>query len=164
MDFDFGGVRQTRFGVGVKQRGEMRLYGVGPDDSVRATLMEMAEDTSARMMEVSEDPIEYDPANQYGGNEHLAVMLDDHLAEVFREMHETQTFEPGGNVLESPARIFCYFARLVDENGSSLTAVRRAGGFKGMVRKRGRIVSIGDDGVTLAPPTFFCWTTTLMSL
>lgn len=155
MDFDFGGIRQTRFGVGVRQRGEMTLYGVDPDDSVRATLMEMAEDTLARMIEVSEDPIEYDPANQYSSNEHLTVMLDDDLAVVFREMHETQTFEPGGNVLESPARVFCYFARLADENGSSLTAVRRASGFKGMVRKRRRMVSVGDDRVTLAPPNIF---------
>ena len=110
MDFNFGGIRQTKFGVGIKQRGEMILYAVGPDDSVRATLQEMAADTWDRMTEIDEDPVAYDPANRYGGSDHLAVMLDDPLAEVFREMHETQTFDPGGNIIENSSRIFCYFA------------------------------------------------------
>ena len=155
MDFDFGEIRQTRFGVGIKQGGEMRLYGVGPDDSVRATLGEMAEDTWNRMAETDEDPVEYDPASTYDGSDYLAVMLDDPLAEVFREIHETQTFEPGGNILENPARISCYFARLVDGNGLSLTAVRRATQFKGMVKKKGRMVRIGNDSVTLVPHDVF---------
>ena len=155
MDFDFGEIRQTRFGVGIRQSGEMRLYGVGPDASVRATLGEIAEDTWDRMAEIDEDPVEYDPANTYGGSNYLAVMLDDPLAEVFREIHETQTFEPGGNILENPARISCYFARLVDGNGLSLTAVRRATQFKGMVKKKGRMVRIGDDSVTLVSHDVF---------
>lgn len=155
MDFDFGGIRQTRFGVGIKQRGETRLYTIGPDAGVRDIIREMAEDTWDRMAEIDEDPVEYDPANRYDGSEHLAVMLDDPLAEVFREMHETQTFDPGGNVLDNPARISCYFARLIDGNGSSLTAVRRATQFKGMVKKKNRMVHIGDDRVTQVPRNVF---------
>ncbi len=133
----------------------MRLYGLGPDDSVRAILGEMAEDTWGRMTEISEDPVEYDPANRYGSSDYAAVVLDDPLAEVFREIHETQSFDPGGNILDNPSRIFCYFARLTDDNGLSLTAVRRATDFKGMVRKRGRMVHIGDDRVTLVPRDVF---------
>ena len=155
MDFNFGGIRQTRFGVGIKQRGETRLYEVGPDDGVRAILREMAEDTWDRMAEIDEDPVEYDPANRYSGNDYLAVMLDDPLAAVFREMHETQAFEPGGNILDNPSRIFCYFARLTDDNDLSLTAVRQATDFKGMLKKKNKVVRIRDDRVRLVPYDVF---------
>lgn len=55
--------------------------------------------------------------------------------------------------LSDPATVFCYFARLTDERGRRLTALRRATQFKGVLKSR--LIRLVSDALKLVEDRVF---------
>ena len=104
------------------------------DDKVQAALKEMVSETRAQLSAMDTTP--YQPSEKYGSTEHLYLQLDDELASQIRLIHEATNLPVDGKVLSKPSDVFCYFTRIVDDQGNRTTGIRRAGTFKGILKSR----------------------------
>ncbi len=145
MNFEFNGIQNVEFGICTRQRGEVGFFDVPVDNEVRQMLQEMTASTWDQMNEVSNQPTAYEPSQAYSGKQHLSIDATDPSVELFRNLQQAVSCEPGGNVLRDPRTIFCYFARLRDGDGQRLVAMRRSSSFKGVLKQKNRIVSLNDD-------------------
>lgn len=136
QDFDINSVRTTEFGVGRDDGDSQSFSLVAVDGDVQSALNEMVASTWDAMQERSTTPPEYDPSEKYGASEYVHVPLNDDLARWVREMHQADNLIIDTAALSDPAKVFSYFARMTDEQGRRLTALRRSTQFKGVLRSR----------------------------
>ncbi len=67
----------------------------------------------------------------------------DQKVDLIRELHEANNIPDDHSVLDNPNNIFSYFARMSDNEGQRLTALRRATQFKGVLKNQ--LLSWIDD-------------------
>lgn len=126
LEFDLSKVTVTEFGVGHDDGNGQTFVGVPVDLAVQASLYEMVQATWAAMEKDEEGPTRYEPSEKHGGTEYLILPLDDDLTASVRDLHNASSLDIHTSVLEDPADVFCYFARLTDQRQRRLTALRRA--------------------------------------
>ncbi len=136
LDFNFGQISTTEFGVGRDNGDDQTFCLVAVDGDVQAALGEMAKATWDAMQELSNDPPKYEPSEKYASSEYVHLPLGDDLAERIRVMHHANNLPMDANALADPANVFCYFARMTDRQGRRLTGLRRATQFKGVLKSR----------------------------
>ena len=78
--------------------------------------------------------MQYEIAEKYAGTEYVYLSSNDDKASVLRNLHEAH-LDATTNVFDDLSSIFCYFTRMQDENGSRLTAIKRATTFKALAQK-----------------------------
>ncbi len=61
--------------------------------------------------------------------------LEGGLATVVHNLHTADNLTPDPQGLAAPKKVFCYFARLFGQGGQSLTALKRAIWFKGLLKR-----------------------------
>jgi Domain of unknown function (DUF4868) len=127
-------VSSTEFGVGLDAGEGEQLVLVPIDDKIQTALKEMVNETRAQLSTM--EPTEYQPTEKYGSTEHLHLSLDDGLASHIRSIHQANNLFTDGKVLSNPSSVFCYFARIVDDEGDRTTGIRRASTFKGILKTR----------------------------
>jgi len=153
LDFDFNGIRVTEFGVGRDDGGGQSFCCVAVDGDVQAALREVTVVTWGAMRELSEDPPMYDPSEKYASSEYVYLPLDHDLAKRMRELHQAQNLPIDMTALSDPAKVFCYFARMADNQDRHLTALRRATQFKGIVKSR--LIRLVTDALKLIEDRVF---------
>ena len=155
LEFNLNDVETTEFGVG-RDDGDGYEFAFMPvDESVQIALREMVDVTWNAMRKDTEEPPQYQPSEKHAGIEHLYVAADNPMAARLIALHEASDLPTGALVLEDPEGIFGYFVRLVDDNGRRLTAVRRAGQFKGLLKKQNRLARIVDDTLKIVEEKVF---------
>ncbi len=95
----------------------------------------------------------YEPSEKYAEREHLELPLKSELAPHVVAIHEANNLQIDAKALENPDRVFCYFARLRNEDGNRLTAVRRATAFKGVLKAR--LLQLGTDALKIVQDKVF---------
>jgi hypothetical protein len=136
LEFDFNHIRTVEFGLG-RDDGDGRTFSlIAVDGDVQDALREMAEATWVAMQELTNNPPRYEPSEKHACIEYLYLPLADELAASMRELQEANNLPINGQGLADPERIFCYFARITDNQGRRLTALRRATQFKGVLKSR----------------------------
>lgn len=136
MNFDFDTIRTVQFGVGRDDGDEHAFHRIVVDENVQSALGEMAKATWSAMQGLTDDPVRYEPSEKHAGLEHVYLPLDDDLAVRMRNLHQAANIDIDQDALGDTDAIFCYFAKLTDEEGNQLTALRRASQFKGMLKSR----------------------------
>lgn len=153
LEFDFGNVTVTEFGVG-RDDGDVQTFVVLPvDANVQAALREMVQATWDAMEKDEDGPGKYEPSEKHGSTEYLYLPLTHDMASSVRELHEATNLDIESSALDEPADVFCYFARLTDKKGRRLTALRRASQFKGVLKKR--LIRFVSDSLKLIPDDVF---------
>ena len=155
MNFDFDSVEAVAFGVGIRSGKNVSFHEVPVDRAFAQILVEMGALTWAKMIEISESPSPYDPANSLGGSHHLVVAINEPMAEIFGEILNADQFPPGGSILRDPKRVFCYFGRFVNDQDDRLVGMRRSSTFKNLVKQRNRIARLVDDTLHLEADSMF---------
>lgn len=152
LNFDLENVAVTEFGVG-RDATEPPLVVIPADADVQEALVEMARDTWEAVASETGQPPEYEPSEKYGSAEPLFLDLSDELAIWAKSLHEAANLPTDAATLDSPADIFCYFARMLDAEGQHLTAVRRSTQFKGVLRSR--LVRVLSDSLKFVQEDVF---------
>lgn len=147
MRFDFDNVATVVFGVGTRSGANPVFYDVPVDKNVEANLVQMARVTRERMLEVSTSPGTYEPSNQSAGRHHISVPIGDPAVALFNDLLAVDNFTPGIDALREPRTVFCYFARLKDDQNNSIMAMRRSSSFKGLLSQKGRLMRLVDDAL-----------------
>lgn len=153
LDFDLSRVTYKEFGVGLDEGEGQSFRCMIVDEDTQAALVEMAAATWDAMEGRSESPSPYQPAEKYAGLEHLTLPLSSDLAKYVRELHQAANLPVDMSALSDPIKVFSYFARITDEQGRSLTALRRALHFKGVVKSR--LVRVLTDALKLVEEPMF---------
>ena len=99
-------------------------------------------------------PRPYSPSEKYSGTEYLYVPLDDQMVASQQELHSATNLPIDNELLAESDSVFCYFARMNDNAGRRITAVRRAAGFKGVL-KSNLLSWITGDGLDLMDQKVF---------
>ena len=81
-------------------------------------------------------PIIYEPSEKYSNPTYIHLPIEDDRVSHIRELHEAAQLRLDTNAVDETNFIFCYFTRMIDEEGNRLTAMRRAAQFKGLLKKR----------------------------
>ena len=156
MNFDFDAGSTVTFGVCVRSKGDVDFLEVPADKGLDQNLRDMVRSTWDKLHDVADAPDIYEPADDTSGRRHLTVPMDNDAVALFRDIHEADQFDPGGAVLISRHRqVFCYFARLVDDNGDRLTGMRQSTDFKGVLRYKGRLLRIAGDTLHMVEDDIF---------
>ena len=136
LEFNFGQVSTTEFGVG-RDDGDEQIFRLVPvDGTVQAALGDAAKTTWQAMQDLSKNPAKYEPSEKYASHEYVYVPVGDDLAEHIRNLHGANNLLTDTKVLDDPEDVFCYFARMSDKQGRRLTALQRATRFKGLLKSR----------------------------
>lgn len=155
LEFDPQNVSVAEFGVGRDDGNRERFVAMPVGADVQAVLQEMVQATWDAMQNDGEQPRKYEPSEKHASMESLYLPLEDELAASVRALHEASTLEIDSAALHDPSLVFAYFARFTDQKGRRLLALRRATQFKGILKKRNRLVRMVDDTLTIIDDTVF---------
>ena len=151
LDFAIDRIVSTEFGAG--RRKPTRFFFVPVDASVQSELRAMVRRTMDRMTPQVRDAGHYQPSEKYGPREYCYLDLQDPLAAVFRDVAQAENLVTDAAFPRDLRNVTCYFVRLTDCDGRRLTAFRRAGHFKGVVKKK--LLHLVDNALTLVGSTVF---------
>lgn len=156
LEFDLANVTSTEFGVGRDDGSGQTFVAVPVDENVQTALHEMVQATWAAMQKDDDGPARYEPSEKHGSIEYLYLPMDDGMASTVRELYQAANLDIAAGVLTmDPSAIFSYFARLTDNQGRRLTALRRATQFKGVLKSRNRLVRMLDDTLEVIEDAVF---------
>lgn len=155
LEFDLGHVSVIEFGVGRDDGGGQSFVAVPVGADVQVALREIAQSTWGALQKDADGPTKYEPSEKHGRTEYLYLPLDDALAASVRELHEAVNLTISAAALSDPSGVFCYFARLTDNKGRRLTALRRATQFKGVLKNKNRLIRMLDDTLKIIEDTVF---------
>jgi hypothetical protein len=150
--FNVSAVELVEFGVGLDDGRDQRYVSVPIDVDIQAALREMVITTRDEMKEAG-DATTYDPGEKYAGHENLRLPLDSELASHILKIHEAKNLSSEPTALSDPANVFCYFARMRDNKGRRMTAIRRATAFKGVLKSR--LLQFTTDALKLVQDKVF---------
>ena len=153
LDFEFANIMVTEFGVGHDYESGPAFCTVPVDGDVKDALLEMARMTWDSLQKQPDGPIPYDPAEKHGSTEYLYVPANDDLGDAIRQLYDAKNLPMDGGSLSDPSTILCYFARFVNDVGQSLTALRRATQFKGVLKSR--LVQLVTDSLSIIEDQVF---------
>lgn len=117
-------------------------------NDLRNALNEATVCTVRRMQELSAEPEQYDPANIHESAAHLFVPMDSGFASKAKYLHEVSSPDELTDPLKQLPKADLYMARLEDEHGNRLTAVKKTSDF-GRKLKRGLLAKLADGGLEL---------------
>lgn len=155
LAFDLNKVTTVEFGVGRDGGNGQAFVAVPVDAKVQTALREMTQATWQAMQQNEDELTKYEPSDKHGSVEYLYLPLVDDMAAGVRELHQAVNLPMDSAALISPADVFCYFVRLTDNQQRKLTALRRATQFKGIVKKKGRLIRLLDDTLQIVEDTLF---------
>jgi hypothetical protein len=155
--FDIEHIAVTEFGIGIDGRGQS-FFAVPVDKKIQNALQDMVRETirvlaSGGEGETQVQPRKYNPAELYSSEEYVVLPIKSQFAAFIRQIHQAENLPYNARVLEQPASIFCYFARLTDRKKKRLTAIRRAAQFKGVLKAR--LVRLVTDSLTMVEDKIF---------
>jgi hypothetical protein len=153
LEFDLEKVKVTEFGVGRDDGNGQTYVAVPVDADVQTALREMVQATWDAIENEGDEPARYEASEKHAAMEYLYLPIDDDLASAFRQLHTAANLPVDSHALDDPTAVFCYFARLTDEKGRRLTALRRATHFKGVLRSR--LIRLFTDALKLIEDQVF---------
>ena len=93
-------------------------------------------------------PQTYSPSEKYAGTEYLYVPLNDNMVSSLRDLYNAINLPIDRQLLNDTDFVFCYFTRMKDSMGRRITAIRRATGFKGVLKSK-LLAQITGDALDL---------------
>ena len=99
-------------------------------------------------------PQSYSPSEKYSGTEYLYLPLNDNRVSQLRDLYTAVNLPSDSQLLDDTDSVFCYFTRMRDSTGRRITAIRRATGFKGMLKSK-LLASLTGDALDLISANVF---------
>lgn len=159
---DLTDIRTTEFGVCLGNAGNDANVLVPVDAGVQEALKEMVKVTAEKIgcFDVKANLPTYEPAEKYGATEALKCPIDNDIENSAPvALFRATNLPTSQTALQDPTAIEFYFARIRDQQGRQLIAIKRAGQFKGMLKAKGKLIRwlddtmqvVGDDVFKLDP-------------
>ena len=135
LEFDLENIKETEFGIGLRSGKSLQYWLLAIDEGVKTTIQEMLKVTYAKMKELTQTPEQFDPSEKHESNEYLYLEFSSELAAPLSRLHQLANLSYAPNPLDDLNRSFCYYSRCTDSQDRTVTAIRRAGQLKGILKK-----------------------------
>lgn len=156
LRFKFSSVEVIEFGVGLGKGEDREIARVPVSPDVSDILHQMVNTTWSDITQYAnkndESPRQYELSEKYSGTEYVYLNSEDPLAVSLSYVH-TAVNLPIVQLLDVISDISFYFARLVDSDGASLTAIKRNIHFTGLIRKD--VLKFTSDTLELSDQDLF---------
>ena len=154
-EFDFTEPPAVQFGIGYDTDDGPGFGLVPVDDTVQKELRSIINTTLNNPADLFADPPEYDPANRYAETDYFYLDIDREEARLFKQLITEENLTAAISIFDELDKMYFYFARLTDNRGRRLIALRRPNQFKGQLKKRNRLMHlIGDSLKFVDHPVF----------
>ena len=117
-------------------------------EEVRNALNTAVISTVEHLLEAGETPDQYDPANIHESSAHLFVPMDSLFTTKAKFLHEVSAPDELNEPLRQLPRADLYMAKLVDQSGNKLTAVKKTSDF-GRRLKKGFLARLAEGGLEI---------------
>lgn len=154
LKFNFEEIQTVEFGIG-KENKIREYFSVPTNKMVKDALKEMAKLTWNAMQNTGTPGRLYEPSEKHERTEYLYVPLSNSLVHEFKMLYQADYLQHNSIVLNDIQNIFCYFSKMTDKSGEKITAIRRAGTFKGIVKNSNRLMQLIDDSLTIVKSPVF---------
>lgn len=155
LNFDLANVTAVEFGIGLESGDEYEFVCVPVDSDVQRVLQDMAIKSWQIMNQYDDGPRAYEPSEKHGSIEYLLLPLTHGWASSLANLHNAIQLPIDSKVLEEPEEIYSYFCRLKDNKKRTLTGLRRASQFKGILKSRNRLIQLIDDTIQVVADNVF---------
>lgn len=155
LNFDSNNVTVTEFGVGYDDGEHSKFVLVPVDEAVQAALQKMAETTWHTMRQNAEEPLQYEPSEKHAGTEYLYMAASNQMGASLFDLHKAENLLIETEALKDPQQISSYFVRMTDRQERRLTGLRRASQFKGLLKKKNRLMRVIDDALQIVEEEVF---------
>ena len=155
LNFDINNVTVAEFGVGYDDGDRSKFVLVPVGGSVQAALQKMIETTWHTMRQNSEEPSQYEPSEKHAGTEYLYMATSNQMGASLLDLHKAENLQIEADALKDPQQISSYFVRMTDHQERRLTGLRRASQFKGLLKKKNRLIRVVDDTLQIVEEEVF---------
>ena len=160
LNFDINNIKVTEFGVGYDNGEHSKFVLVPVDEAVQVALQKMVETTWDTMRQNAEEPLqsvqsEYEPSEKHAGTEYLYMATSNQMGAMLFDLHKAENFLIEIEALNEPQKLSSYFVRLTDRKKRRLTGLRRASQFKGLLKKKNRLMRVIDDTLQIVEEEVF---------
>ena len=155
LNFDIKRVKVTEFGVGYDDGDHSKFVLVPVAKAVQATLQKMVETTWHTMRQNTEEPLEYEPSEKHADAEYLYMATSNQMGALLFDLQKAENLPIETDALGDPQKISSYFVRLTDHKKRRLTGLRRASQFKGLLKKKNRLMRVVDDALQIVEEEVF---------
>ena len=155
LNFDINNVKVAEFGLGYDDGEHSEFVSVPVAEAVQAALQEMVETTWHTMRQNAEEPSQYEPSEKHAGTEYLYMATDNQMGALLFDLHKAENLPIETDALNDPEGISIYFVRLTDRKKRRLTGLRRASQFKGLLKKKNRLMRVVDDALQIVEEEVF---------
>ena len=149
--FDLTTTSVIEFGVGRETDAGIEFVLIPTDQNVKAALGEMAANTVAAL--AGYDQVNFAPSEKYDSAENIVTPTEGEYGTVLADLHKSQNLPLQADALNDVEQIFCYFARLANDQGRRLTCIRRATQFKGVLKSR--LIQVVTDALKIVEERTF---------
>lgn len=155
ITFDFRTIRSVEFGVCLETDAGESYRLVPADGTVQTALREMLATTIGALIKDGKTIQEFSPAEKYSTTERLWLTTNSDLAQKHSAVFATENLVTDTHGLDEPGTVISYFAIFRDANRNKLMAFRKAAQFKGVVKKKNRMVALYDNTLKIVPDQIF---------
>jgi hypothetical protein len=138
--------QNVEFGLSISIDGEDSYVRIPVDNTVKNSLIEMRDEFYRQYDNDEEEPDNFLPSEKYEGTERLKANLNEDYLITIRELYNNNNI-PVSNVdlSETAESISYYFAFFYTNNGNKELAIKRPSQFKGLLKKKNKLIRWADD-------------------
>lgn len=148
--------QNIEFGLALFIDDEEHYIRIPVDDTVKNSLVEMRTEFYKQFDNGEEEPENFSPSEKYAGTERLkANPKEDYLSSI-RELYDINNIPISNlDLSEAAESIGYYFAVFHNNNGNRELAIKRPSQFKGLLKKKNKLVRWADDTLKVIPDDVF---------
>lgn len=147
--------QNVEFGLAISIDGEDNFFRIPVDNTVKSSLIEMR-DEFYRLFDNGDEPDNFLPSEKYASTERLIANLNENYLNTIRELYNTDNIPVSNVELSEIAKdIVYYFAIFYTNNGNREVAIKRPSQFKGLLKKKNKLIRLVDDTLKVIPDEVF---------
>jgi len=148
--------QNIEFGLALFIDNEERHIRIPVDNTVKESLVEMRTEFYNQYDNGEEEPENFLPSEKYASTERLRANLNEDYLESIRELYQNTNLPVSNMELSDAAEnIGFYFAVFHTNNGNRELAIKRPSQFKGLLKKKNKLVRWADDTLKVIPDDVF---------
>lgn len=148
--------QNIEFGIALFMDNEESFIRIPVDNTVKESLVDMRKEFYSQYDNGEEEPETFLPSEKYASTERLKVNLTEDYLESIRDLYQNTNLPVSNLSLADVAEnIGYYFAVFHNNNGNRELAIKRPSQFKGLLKKKNKLIRWADDTLKVISDNVF---------
>ncbi len=148
--------QNIEFGLAISIEGEDSFVRIPVDNTVKNSLIEMRDEFYCQYNNSEQEPDNFLPSEKYAGTERLKANSNENYLITIRGLYNNDNILISNiDLSEKAESISFYFAIFYTNNGNRELAIKRPSQFKGLLKKKNKLIRWADDTLKVIPDDVF---------